>query len=241
VIVTGGRTGSNLLVFALRDHPNVKIYGEIFNPSEEIRKKWYQTEGLSRYYKEGESGEQFLKSYIYKSYQSELRAVGFKMIYFYTLEDTRIKSVWNYLIENREIRIIQLKRRNYLDILVSQEVAFRTRNWILLSQEEKNIPTLDAFSLAPEYCEKFFDRLASKEKWIQEIFKEHPFIEVYYSDLCNKFQDIVNQIHDFLSVPRYKAFVHTKKQQKKLSNMQLENFSELKDYFKKSKHSFFFE
>lgn len=248
ILLGYGRTGSTLLSLALREHYHVRMYEEIFNEAEEERRRsllagyrvcqtngigYQEEEGRSEFYRNGEDAARFVREEVfYERRCQEPLAVGFKIFYNQARQDRNAKKVWNYLIENKDIRVIHLTRNNLLECLLSLEIAFRTNEWTSPEGATVKRAQLPPFRLDPKTCESYFHELFVSREWAKLSFREHKTLSLEYEkDLCHDFQSTMTRVQDFLGVPRWHTEQPLAKQAKRTPREQISNYTELKEHF----------
>ena len=129
IILSGARTGSNMLASSLNSSRNIICFRELFN--------WivnfidFNVEGYDRMSAEARTlrardFKKFLQELIFCARPEEIRAVGFKMPYPHF---SGFPGLLEFLVEDTEIRVLHLKRRNLLRALVSSRIARMTGRW----------------------------------------------------------------------------------------------------------------
>ncbi len=129
IILSAARTGSNLLATALNGHANIICFRELFN---------WRTETIG-YFVEGydnDSAEDrafrdrdevaFLNARIFCDHPRQVRTVGFKAPYGTFIGFPKLQE---WLVQEKEVRILHLRRRNLLRRLVSGRIAEATGAW----------------------------------------------------------------------------------------------------------------
>lgn len=238
VVISRGRTGSNLLMSLLDSHPRISIRGSIIgesvmaNPS---RKDEIVRMGTVPYLK------QCFKRTGFES------AVGIKILYYQVehvyekRNDVRgLKDLMDFIISHQGIRIIHLKRRNRLETLTSIRVAAFTKKYRLLDGPEK---TVDAtrITLSPEESEREFRQIEEWENLYGNALNGHKTLEVYYEDLSQNTATECNRIFDFLGVHSQSVNTHMQKQRRRPLEQVIENYNDLKKYFEGTEYARFFE
>ena len=246
-----GRTGSTLIVKSLDEHPNVRMLGELFNIEEAERSRAfhalnriYAPDKLEkRYYIEGEDAEEFLRNGVfYKRPWQEIQAVGYKMFYVHARRYPNEKTAWNYLIHNRDIRIIHLLRRNLFESFVSFKIAMITKEWKRWKGEAKPHSSVQPLQIDPKELEFYCNQIISYQLWARQSFRDHPFMEFEYeTDICGRFESLMHDIHDFLDVPREPARQLLEKQAKRPLGEIVANYAQLKEHFRDTLYEEFFE
>ncbi|MEH2069543.1 MAG: sulfotransferase [Nostoc sp.] len=240
IIVGYSRTGSSLLQFALREHPEIEMYGELFSFKEEVRKN---TPVGNSSYLDGTDAALFLKDTVFcERDRQKQKSVGFKILYYQAREDNEARKAWKYLLSQKDIHVIHAIRQNLLECLISREVAMQTEQWLLEKSSKTKFVEIAPFRIEVERCKCFFESVFAWREWATRSFQDHPFMTVEYeADICLAYQETMNRIHDFLSVSPYHAPMPLQKQAQKKPRDQVCNYDELKEYFQYTLFSEFFE
>lgn len=269
VIVCSIRTGSTMLCSLLNSHPSVLTYFELFHrhlasvPFGLPGYKWLSND--KRVVElHNEDPVEFLNRYIYSRKRLGVRAVGFKLLYTQArVKDpwwngpefdrwwrvvgrapllTNAKSdLWQYLADDKTLRIIHLKRRNYLKRIVSGQTAIATGHWGIGATggigEKRSISIeLDGNDLLQD-----FEAFRRMEEETDELFANHKKIEVYYEDLIGDQQATCKQIQEFLGLNPVTLYAKTEKQSTEPVSETISNFQELKARFKDTPWAPFFD
>jgi LPS sulfotransferase NodH len=238
IVMTRSRTGSEFLLSLLNSHSQIAAYGEIFQKGDEI--DW----DFSGYYRSGKKRTflqkhpvSFLKNEFFRTYPKKIKAVGFKIFYYHAQQE-KWKSVWTYLKDMGDLKVIHLRRRNILRTLVSRKHAVATGKWINLSGEKEDIKPM---VLNYEECLEFFEKTRNWEDEYDSFFKDHDRLNVYYLNLCNDTNRVLSRIQAFLNVKEERLISQTKRQNKQLLSQSILNYQELKEQFKGTTWEMFFE
>jgi hypothetical protein len=102
IILGRPRTGSNMLVYALKAHPEIYARGEIFQRigCRDFRDVLQATAPRRR----------------------AVKAVGFKLMYNHPL-DRDLPELWDHLRTDKSIQVIHLERRNFLETHLSSRIG----------------------------------------------------------------------------------------------------------------------
>ncbi len=129
IVLTAARTGSYMLTSSLNASPNIVCFGELFNPL--VKHVDYRVDGYDMYASEerkfqDEDMEGFLHERIFCERREQIGAVGFKSphVHFWAYQDLE-----EWLVRERDIYVLHLRRRNALRMLVSRRVAMQTWAW----------------------------------------------------------------------------------------------------------------
>lgn len=249
ILLGHGRCGSSLIVESLAEHSDVRVGGELFHCEEEARRCAFQllknTDPIdkreARHYRDGADATQFLEEAVFRDSRSGVRAVGFKMFYVHARSNPNEKKAWNYLLTNKEIRVIHLIRANMLESYISLRVASITGEWERSKGSAAPRREPPQLRLEPRVCEAHFNQELAWRKWARESFRQHPFLEIEYErDVCARFEAVMNEIHDFIDVPRIHARQLLEKQARRSPREATINYEELKDYFRYTLYEDFF-
>jgi LPS sulfotransferase NodH len=209
IILAAARTGSTLLRELLGSHPGVFAGGEIFNsklmaqgfipwfeiaPSEE-QARINSDANLNRA-RQDDPGR-FVDELINVTAAFGYHAIGFKTMYELPNPED---SAGQYLIADKTIRVIHLKRRNLLRRRVSWERALATDKWFQFHGGEA--PQLPVITLPITEVVHEFISIEAKQKQYDECFKEHPMLEVFYEDLERDPQAVGARALGFLGIQR---------------------------------------
>jgi hypothetical protein len=130
IILSAARTGSNMLASSLNTSPSITCFREIFNilgRSIDFNVEGYDRHDASDRALRDSDFDTFLRTRIFCAHPPQVRAVGFKMTYhhFFGFDGLR-----EWLIEQRAVRVIHLRRHNLLRSLVSEKIAMMTQAWL---------------------------------------------------------------------------------------------------------------
>jgi LPS sulfotransferase NodH len=265
MVLGSARTGSNLLLSLLSAHPQIKTYGELFNldmlpetsllqvlddPVTFLRQKVYQTHrseiaaiGFKMFY-EHLTRDYFTKLVDLSDAAPQLREKYTRFSNFiesnYAWEtlDERFQATWEFLRADQSLAVIHLQRRNMLHTLISLKQAYMTSQWWSLKDALRTMPPVH---LDPEECSRYFEKLSNSAAEADAAFAEHPKINMIYEDLIEKQQDTLQGIFDFLKVPHKSVTTRMKKQNLTSPRETIDNYEELKTYFRNTKWDVFFE
>ncbi|MEH2069544.1 MAG: hypothetical protein V7K47_15505 [Nostoc sp.] len=240
ILLGYSRTGSTLVYFALRKHPEIEMYGELFNFNEKVRQN---IPVRNSSYLDSTDAALFLKDTVFCEHErDQQKAVGFKIFYYHVRNDNEARKGWNYLLSQKDIHVIHLIRQNLLECLISHEVSVQTEQWFLEKSSKTKSVEVAPFRIEVERCRGFFEGIFTWQEWATRSFQDHPFMTVEYeADICLAYQETMNRIHDFLSVSPYHAPMPLQKQAQKKPRDQVCNYDELKEYFQYTLFSEFFE
>ena len=138
VIVSSGRSGSTLLATLLGSHPNIRCYSEIFHERElDPKTVFFYPKSKKQHRLFVDDPQRFLDDVFYCRYfHRDIFFVGFKILYYQTRLHGQT-SVWSYLENHKEIKIIHLKRNN----LLAQYFSFvrAKKNGYLVSMGKESV------------------------------------------------------------------------------------------------------
>ncbi len=235
ILLGTARVGSTLLQSYLNMHPEIYCEGEIYN-----------TDHLKMYGKPdvlikqmNDNPLKYLKTYGFPEVSRKIKHAGFKLFYnHFQTENT--KTIRDYLVKNKDIKIIHIKRKNMLRNLVSLKIAEKTNEWRSFS-EKSNIDK-KRICLTKEECLNEFESLEKIIATVEQNFKEHQILDVFYKDLSENTEEVMLEVFGFLGAPQIsvKKTALKKQNREKLSQLVL-NFHELKKEFQNTKWTDFFE
>lgn len=241
IILTRGRSGSNFLRGLLNFHNQIVTFGELFRSYDSIGwdfpdyDQYLQSQSLKTLMQN--NPDIFLKEKVFKKFPKQILAVGFKIFYYHAQNDSR-KTVWTFLRNQKDLKIIHLKRNNTLKVLLSLKRAFKTNKWTdITGSGEEDL----AVSLSYEECLHEFTWAQEIKKEYDIYFKDNHKIDVFYENLSRHHESEVRRIQEFLGVTSEIVKPSTYKQSKQPLSKVISNYFELKKKFKDTPWEEFFE
>lgn len=247
IILSDYRSGSNLLMNLLKSHPNALCYSELFYGKKifwasaiygksELDKKAVELRKINPF--------GFLDKYCYRNYETSLKAVGFKLMYFDIFKNKNI-NLTELLKYYPDIKIIHLKRKNHLERYVSDMMVKSTGEAVAVNEKDwkKISSSVNKIHISPKICEDDLIWRKEMDKKLEDIFHEttNQRIIIYYEDLNIDRHFECNRILSFLKIDKLKLETTQIKQNKKKLSDRIENYSELKDYFNNTEWSIYFK
>lgn len=238
IILSRSRTGSVYLRSLLNSHSQINVFGELFQKHNEIN--WNFT-NIYRSKRERLIFQKdpvlFLEKEIFRKHPRYIMAVGFKIFYYHAQNDNW-GSVWNYLQNQRDLKIIHLKRGNILKTHLSKVRADRSGKWVNLTGEKEEFEPL---TLSFGECRDDFIRTRKWENGYDTIFENHHKLDTYYEDLCDDSKNELHRIQEFLNVDEEDLQSNTYRQNTQPLSQTIANYLELKEQFKGTPWSEFFD
>lgn len=231
-----GRCGSNLVRTALRSHPSLAVFNELYNRSQD-RVDWshlgFRSNEDDMHLREAAPVE-FLERRVFRPMWPGLRAVGFKLFYDHVPDDS---PLWRAL-ERQPLRVIHLKRRDLLEAYASLTVAEKTGEWIRPIHREAVTPPTQ-IELEYESCLAYFGQAVA---WREEFDRRFPqALEVFYEDLVTDFDGQMHDIQCYLGVRPRRLQPTTRKQNRRPLQTLIANYRELQAGFRGSRWEHLFD
>jgi len=270
IILSGPRTGSNMLAQALNSSAKITCFREVFNRLGDFIQ--FDVEGYDNFSARAMSLRsrdpiRFLEERIFCSHPREVCAVGFKFHY---------QQFWGHpgllqrLIKDRGIHVVHLRRQNLLRMLVSLRLAQATG--VILEDTRRRL-TLTKVLMAARHpskaavwlrrrlrpptalrkasrprvtvsAEELFDfavRTVMVAEKHDELFGEHPKLTVSYEDMVDRRQEVFSQVQSFLGVEPTPLTVTLRRQNPEPLRALIENYDELYEAFKDTSAAAFFD
>lgn len=270
IILAQARTGSTMLVHALRSNPHIRCFGEVLNkavPFVAFGVDGYDNSSAGdRALRDGDF-RAFLRERIYCRHPEEIRAAGFKLLYGQFWD---FRGLVEHLVEDTEIRVLYLQRRNILRILLSLKMAQTTGVWVKVGGSRLTLANLRKASRHPQRAaarlpgllrramhrrkaprvrvtitkDELF-KFIIKEKLtadrLDDRFREHPKLTVYYEDVISRRRTTLDQVQAFIGVEARRLDITTRQQNPEPLRQLLANYDELYEAFKDTPHAAFFD
>ena len=166
--------------------------------------------------------------------------MGFR-IFYSQAQEGGWRTVWPYLQNLRELKVIQLKRRNILRAYLSLERAQKTGNWLTHSAPASADEAGSPLYLDPVKCRRVFAEARAGESEYARYFANHRTTAVFYEDLATRFPAEMRRLQQFLEVPDEPVRPGTHKMATQALSEAIENYAELKREFKDTQWAVLFE
>ena len=129
LVLGNARTGSYMLVQALNSHSAITCFSELFQGEldyVDFNVAGYRNDDAELRALRDSDPKRFLRERIFSGLPEGTRASGFKLLYTHVWG---FAGLLEHLVEDADLRIVHLKRRNRLRMLVSTLMAERTGVW----------------------------------------------------------------------------------------------------------------
>jgi hypothetical protein len=272
VILFYARTGSTVLAHALNSHPQVICFREVFN--------WFHGDSHVDYSVDGyddnsaEDGRLrradpigFLETRLFCPPPPMTSAVGFKLGYAHCEPPWGFPAVLDYLVQDRQIRVLHVQRRNMLKSLASEKLAETTGEYlrlgavirpssipkafmhparafervrVLVAQNLRQARMPTSVTLSVEECGAYFEGTKSAVARHEELFQEHDKLSVFYEEILSSRDEVFARAQSFLGVEPRPLTVDLRKQNPDDLRALIENYDELRNAFEGTEYSEFF-
>ena len=182
VILNSQRSGSTFLKTCLNAHPEIRCYGELLvggnhEPSRPILGNRLLTKGYAYLRGRCWNPERIMETYYGRK---EAPVVLFKAMYNH-VDNPRVR---NYLADNKEIRVIHLRRDNLLKQYVSRRLihARHERGWRPHSTYQLPVVSI---RISPQHAIEEMRRVRNAFHDFERLFSRHRKIELVYEQLFN--------------------------------------------------------
>lgn len=219
IVLTRSRSGSSLLMSLLSSHPNVKTYGEYFR----------RLDGRSY---------QIMINQVFSPKSKKIKAVGFKIFYDQPYDEQN-SELWDYLASLSDLKILHLKRNNFLRIFVSRKIAGITNEWFV--QQNRNKKEDVILTINPQELYNSYNKYKNLQRQKISLFEEQEIMEIIYEEMILDINSYFYKITEFLNIPFIQPKSKRVKQNTRKLNDIIENYNELKNYFANSELAIFFD
>jgi LPS sulfotransferase NodH len=241
IILGQERTGSSFLQSMLNSHRQIVTFGEIYQRFDAIcwdYRGYRRDLPKSRLFAFQNDPIGFLETHVFSKFPRHIAAVGFKLFYTHARHPQQ-KTLWSYLRDHQDIKIIHIKRRNVLRTYLSLETAKKMHKW----RDVTGTAVKEQTSIALDYegcLAKFIDTKKQELKY-DLFFDDHEKIEIFYEELAPGYQREMRHIQQFLGVEHQDVSPATHKQARLPLSDAILNYDELKARFRGTSWEVFFE
>ncbi len=270
IVVGGPRTGSSMLVQALNSSPRITCFREVFNGRLDFVD--FSVEGYDNFSSRertlrSDDPVRFLRERVFCPHPERVRAVGFKFLYG---QHWDFPGIMERLIEDRELRVLDLRRHNPLRMLVSFKLAQLTGVWAqrdapnltranllqalrhpmrTLQRIQRRLPPArlpgggprPRVTISPEECYTFMVETNMKTARYDELFGDHPKLTLFYEDMVDRRDDLFAEAQSFLGVEPGPLTVTIRRQNPEPLRELIENYDQLYAAFKDTPQAAFFD
>jgi LPS sulfotransferase NodH len=241
VVLTQARTGSNMLVSMLDNHPEIRCIGEVFNPHSTFGyENWLRKSPLRQItnsYMRDYCVEKYLDSLFALKTKDNTRAVGFKVIYPGQFDRW---SNFRYYWQTYDFKIISLVRHNLLRKYLSSKIANLEDVWSAQADRGKIVSVkVDVGDLKREIA-----RMDTIYRLIDTLTIEFRGIQVSYEELSTSRESVMKAILQFLEIKEFDADTlkaRTAKQNPYRLDELIENYDEVRSVLRNTQHEWFLE
>jgi LPS sulfotransferase NodH len=246
LITCPARSGSTMLVHLLRSHPDICSHDEVFSDPGTVG--GMTGTYLTKRREEPNFAERMAaekdRDPIKFLYKIVLDLQGRKAVCFKLKHDELIRPEYKVLrdeiVNDRDFRIIHLRRENLLRRYLSHYVATHITQ-ITLAVQGQTVPEIQPVVLDPRKCREDFETVLAREKEFAAVFSQHPGFRISYEEMVTPGSEKLQSLLDFMGVSRRELTTTTKKLCNNNLRSAISNFEELRTHFAVSPYSKFFE
>lgn len=150
-----------------------------------------------------------------------------------------MQGIWDYFENQKDLKIIHLKRENLLRRFLSLKKAYLTNEWrrTTPNREMKKM----AITLSYEECLQDFVKTRENQDKYDACFKEHSKIDLIYENLLQDRKSEMKRVQEFLNIGVESLQPSTYKQSHQPLSEEISNYFELKERFHSTPWESFFE
>ena len=242
-----------MLRTSLAGHPNIICHGEMFNPNKKDTP-----------YSSNIEAQSIVNDWIYPQtispLESDVHAVGFVHHAYHpgvqrawpeNRANPAWNSIWSFLKEIEDLKVIYLYRENLLSRHLSQLMALETGHWQAYSTQKmaenegkpymaKPTKQRPSVEINPELLNDDFEETLQYRQKMTGYFLDKPSIGISYEQLCNNLPLISARVSTFLGVSVMNLQPTLEKLENRTLAEAISNYAELKQYFSNSIHAKYF-
>ena len=232
-IVGNPRTGSTLLSTLLLQHPSVHVHGELFHPEENERKNTHFLRGRRKAWFDPEADDAilFLDTHVFgvdTDYLDRTVSVVGVKIFAEHVNTGGAKHLFRRIRAHYpEAVVIHMRRDDYLDVLVSLEIASRSRQWVNWSHDVQAREELSRFKIDVDRAVSFFERMYAADSFFALNFAGPHYLSVQYESLVSDLEGQTAARFDVLGVDAHAVSAVTEKQVRASDFELVKNMDEL--------------
>ena len=217
-IVGNPRTGSTLLSTLLLQHPEIHVHGELFHSEENERRETHFLRGRRKSWFDPANDDaiMFLDDHVFGVSTDYLNrtvsVVGVKIFADHVNTGGATHLFRRIRAHYPGATIVHMRRDDYLDVLISLEIASRSRQWVNWTHDPQQRDSLSPFSIKIERAREFFDRMYRADSFFALNFAGENYIPLQYSELVRDIPQSSAYLFARLGVPSHEVSAVTEKQ-----------------------------
>lgn len=238
VIICPARSGSTMLVHSLNSHPEITCHGESFGDTASLVGvcKGSPAERCLARVRDADC-VRYLEEFVLG--MCGTKVVGFKFKYD-ELVWAKHRRVVDKLTKDRSILVIQLDRANLLKRCVSYYAVNKVTH-ICNTTKVEEVPKGVRLRIEPSQMAADFALIEQREKLFSSRFERHRRLRITYESLVEQYDQTMESIQEFLGVEIRHLPARTLKMLPDQVQDVLENYEEVRDYFRNTRYAKFFE
>lgn len=188
-IVGNPRTGSTMLSTLLLQHPCIHVHGELFHPVENERRETHALRGRRKTWFDPEADDAilFLDDHVFgvstDYLDRSVSVVGVKVFADHVNTGGASHLFRRIRAHYPEAFVIHMRRDDYLDVLISLEIASRGKQWVNWSHDVKERGSVSPFSIGVERAREFFEAMYRADSYFALNFIGPRYIPLHYSEV----------------------------------------------------------
>jgi len=107
---------------------------------------------------------------------------------------------------------IHVRRRNYLDVLISREIASRSGRWVDWSHEQEAEGDVPEFAIDVAVARRFFTEMGKADEFLATHFAGPAYFAVEYDELVADLGGVSSRLFSYLGLPNCTVSTVTRKQ-----------------------------
>lgn len=233
-VVSAPRSGTNLLRHCLNVHPHIVMHGEIFNPAARVRQWEVEWIGDELPIFDNHPVDQYLNEYIYPRSIENMQAVGFKLFPYHFNRLPQAGKAWSALTSVPSLKILHMKRNNFLDSAISIFVAKRDDKWLGYGDKAIQPPPI---SIPFEALAERIDSIGYMHGQVQKRLSGFDILPVSYDDLAANPDETLDRIQRWMGVePMVLRPARPLRKQRRWTRAEaVEGYDELRERFRRER------
>jgi LPS sulfotransferase NodH len=203
VIIANARSGSTMFRNLLDSHADILCFGEILNQrkilwDQGMLNDTFDTDEMKTARAADPVG--FVDAVYEAAGQEPCTHVGFKSLYYHYAYDRKHQRLLAYLLENEDIGIIHLKRRNLFKMYCSMQIAQKrvARGTTMNAYRPDDVEGDISITVDPLHCLDFLRRAQVDEAKMDTLFAHREPHQVVYEELAEATDEVMRGVLAYL-------------------------------------------
>lgn len=233
VVISSGRSGSNLLSNLMRSHRRLVQHGEVFG--EYLLESRYVRNSINRVGVRAHFDKRLRRMHFEKSTGIKILYENLQERYGNVRGIPGTEALLPHMQSRQDIRYIHLVRRDKFATLISSKLARAKGRWTGGDYGKLEV------MIPPDWLAERFEFLETWENRVHASLFEQRYLKLVYEEMIEEREEAMRRVFEFLGLRCPELTTNMKKQNLRKKSQTVTNYFELKEFFSDTRFALFFD